>query len=81
MYSRGIIRTISPSTKFSLQSSELDPPASECVPPWNQRGRGNSRLRVRGPGGPIRTTRKKAWHSVYSVSSNIIINLSPTGAG
>jgi hypothetical protein len=46
-------------------SSELAPPfpslTRECVPPFESKE-------------PIRTTGEKAWHSVYSVSSNIIIN-------
>jgi hypothetical protein len=40
--------------------------ASVSPLPWKQRG-GNTRLRVRGQGEPIRTTGEKACHSVYSV--------------
>ncbi len=48
------------------------PPASKCIPPWIQRG-GNTRLRVRCRGEPIRTTVEKAWHSVYSVVWTILL--------
>jgi hypothetical protein len=54
MYIRGIIRTISPSTKFSLQSSDLDPPASECTgtpPPPESKGEGQQSLACEGAGG------------------------------
>ncbi len=44
---------------------------SECVSPLApKRGRSNTPLRVRGVGhwrDPIRSTGKKAWHSVFSV--------------
>ncbi len=36
-------------------------------PPLEPSG-GNTRLKVRGRGEPIRTTEEKAWHSVYSVT-------------
>ncbi len=55
---------------MSVPSSELAPapsPASECVPPQNQRG-GQHSLAGEGAGKPIRTTGEKAWHSVYSVA-------------
>jgi hypothetical protein len=47
-------------------------PASECVPPGNQGGGSNTRLRVRGRGEPTRTTGEKAYHSVYSVLQTIV---------
>ncbi len=51
------------------------PPLSHkrvCVPPplgtkWGGQAPGNTRLRVRGRGVPIRTSGEKALHSVYSV--------------
>ncbi len=45
-----------------------------CLPPWTQ-GQGAEEQHslavhaIRGGGGPIRTTGKKAWHFVYSVVS------------
>jgi hypothetical protein len=53
-----------------VPSSGLAPPApsaaKECAPPWNQRG-GITRLRVMGPGEPIRAIGEKAWHSGYVI--------------
>ncbi len=52
------------------------PPLSrkQVCPPLGTKGReDNTRLRVRGWGEPIWTTGEKAWHSVYSVRSNIIL--------
>ncbi len=59
-------------TRVSVSSSKLAPPApsplSECYSPtWKQRGEGNTRLRVRGWGEPIRTTGEKDYNSVYSL--------------
>ncbi len=49
------------------------PLTRECVsPPLGTKGRqDNTSWRVRGRGEPIRTTREKAWHSVYSVLQNV----------
>jgi hypothetical protein len=54
---------------FSISCPGCHSTTLMCLPPWTQ-GKGggdgsNTRLRVRGD--PIRTTRQKAWHSVYSV--------------
>ncbi len=38
-----------------------------CLPPWTQMGEEQQSLKGEGVGDPIRTTEKKAWHSVYSV--------------
>ncbi len=56
---------------MSVPSSELAPPAlspaSECVPPPEPEGGGGQHsLAGEGRGKPIRTTREKAWHSVYA---------------
>ncbi len=72
--SRIRIRNTDLCNRFSVPSSELAPPtpspASECVPPWNQRGGGgNICLWVRGRGEPILTNGEKAWHSMESVYS------------
>jgi hypothetical protein len=46
----------------------LPPPLFIVLPPLDAKwGGSNTPLRVRDMGGPIRTTGKKAWHSVYSV--------------
>jgi hypothetical protein len=55
---------------MSVSSSELGPPhpfprERVCLPTWTQRE--DTPLRVRGWGDLIRTTRKKAQHSVYFV--------------
>ncbi len=42
-------------------------PASECASPPPKPKGGHTRLRVRGWGDPITTTRPKALHSAYSV--------------
>jgi hypothetical protein len=41
-------------------------PQASVSPPWNQRGEDQQSLAVEGVRDPIRTTGKKAWHSVYS---------------
>ncbi len=42
-----------------------------CLSPLGPKeGRSNTPMRLRGWGDPIRTTGKKAWHSVYSVTSS-----------
>ncbi len=46
-------------------------PASEGSPPWTQKGEGQHFLAGERVGDPIRTTGKKAWHSVCSVSSSV----------
>jgi hypothetical protein len=49
------------STTVYVLSSELGSPTPWCAPPpWNQRGRGHTRLRVRGGAVPIPTTGEKA---------------------
>ncbi len=45
-----------------------------CPPPPLGRG-GNTRLRLMGRGEPMRTTVKKAWHSVYCLYHNFNINI------
>ncbi len=51
-----------------LRPNWLPPPPLPQVsvsPPGTNWGEDHTRLRVRGRGEPIRTTGKKAWHSVY----------------
>ncbi len=60
----------------AVPSSELGPPSSsppnECASPLDPKGEwSNTRLQVRGDGGPILTTGRKAWHSVYSELDSI----------
>jgi hypothetical protein len=59
------------STRVSVPSSILgspfpSSPTSECVSPLGPKG-GEEQHCLRGWGNSIRTTGKKAWHSVYSV--------------
>ncbi len=55
---------------MSVPSWELGPPPppqqASVSPPLDPKRGSNTRLRVRGWGDPIRTTREKAWHSVCS---------------
>jgi hypothetical protein len=53
---------------MSVPSSELGPPRQRvCLPPWTPSGEERHFLGGEGVGGHIRTTEKKAWHSVYSL--------------
>jgi hypothetical protein len=70
------------STRVSVPSWELGPPppppqasvSPPCLDPKG--GRSNTPLQVRGRGRkPIRTTGKKAWHSVYSVITYTVLRI------
>jgi hypothetical protein len=50
----------------SLRPASVPPP-----PPGPKGGGSNTPLRMRRVGDPIRTTGKKAWRSVYSVSDTV----------
>jgi hypothetical protein len=66
----------------SVPSSELGPPTppahARVCPPWNHRGEEQHSLAGEVVGDPIRTTGKKAWHSVYSVGLGIHLRQTET---
>jgi hypothetical protein len=70
---RGIIFRVPECLSLRQNWLPLPPLPQASVSPLDPKGGGNTRLRVRWWGKPIRTTGEKAWHSVYSMVWTILL--------